>query len=444
MPPPTPPIAGIEWRPPVRQGDLYSAALSGPAIIGVTDGYFEIVPTVWHKEILWAMAQGIHVYGSASIGALRAVELTDFGMKGIGHIYRQFHTGQLTDDDEVALLHGPAEIGYVQLTDAMVNVRATIDSALQLGIVEPAFAARLVSIAKSLFYKDRTYETILKAATEQGLAPQVIRRFASWLPGGQVDQKRIDASEMLQAITAHISSGLIPLKVSYEFSHTFAWEEARRRIETAVTRPVWISDDRGTLTSPICITQGWSDRNPMSRKHFTFFSRTPELRMSNTLMFRLPKSDSNFLTRHRIGEHLVFVRFDDVFQWVNCGGEADEFFAGIHVSDRAICNVEFSSFYIAPQTFEAEFNVGILWPVAILVAEIDPSPQISIKSSLIPRRVNKSVFKARAPGRTAHSASRVITLDAIHIGVGNQCVTQFVGEFTQNRQFGIRIGFSRC
>ena len=233
LPPPTSPIAGIEWRPPVRQGDLYLAALSRPAIIGVADGYFEIMPTVWHKEILWAMAQGIHVYGAASIGALRAAELTEFGMKGIGHIYRQFHTGRLTDDDEVAVLHGPAEIDYVQVTDAMVNVRATIDRALQLGVVEPAFAARLVSIAKSLFYKDRTYEAILKAATEQGLAPELVGRFASWLPGGQVDQKRIDASEMLEAMTAHISSGVIPLKVSYEFSHTFAWEEARRRIEVA-------------------------------------------------------------------------------------------------------------------------------------------------------------------------------------------------------------------
>jgi hypothetical protein len=115
----------------------------------------------------------------------------------------------------------------------MVNVRATIDRALQLGVVEPAFAARLVSIAKSLFYKDRTYEAILKAATEQGLAPELVGRFASWLPGGKVDQKRIDASEMLEAMTAQISSGVIPLKVSYEFSHTFAWEEARRRIEAA-------------------------------------------------------------------------------------------------------------------------------------------------------------------------------------------------------------------
>lgn len=229
-------IAGLDWRPPVRQGDLYLAALSGPAIIGVIDGYFERVPTVWHKEILWAMSQGIHVYGSASIGALRAAELADFGMKGIGHVYRQYRTGELTDDDDVAVLHGPAELNYVQVTEAMVNVHATIDRALRLGVVDPTIAAALVPIAKSLFYKDRTYEAILKAATEQGLAPGELRRFASWLPNGQVDQKRMDAVEMLQAIAAHLATGVRPLEVSYEFAHTFAWEEARRRIETARDR----------------------------------------------------------------------------------------------------------------------------------------------------------------------------------------------------------------
>jgi hypothetical protein len=235
LPPPVRPrVAGLDWRPPVRQGDLYLAALQGPAIIGVIDGYFELVPTVWHKEILWAMARGVHVYGASSIGALRAAELADFGMKGIGHIYRQFRTGRLMDDDEVAILHGPAEVDYVQVTEAMVNVRATIDRAFQLGVVGPAVAAALVQIAKSLFYKDRTYEAILKTATENGLAPEALRRFARWLPRGQVDQKRIDSGEMLQVIIAHLAGGVTPLEVSYQFAHTFAWEEARRRTEIAL------------------------------------------------------------------------------------------------------------------------------------------------------------------------------------------------------------------
>jgi len=44
-------------------------------VIGVIDGYLRWA-TVWHKEILWAMAEGIHVFGAASIGALRAADST--------------------------------------------------------------------------------------------------------------------------------------------------------------------------------------------------------------------------------------------------------------------------------------------------------------------------------------------------------------------------------
>jgi hypothetical protein len=224
-------IPGLEWRPPVRQGDLYLAALSRPALIGLIDGYFESVPTVWHKEILWAMDQGIHVYGAASIGALRAAELADFGMKGIGHIYRQFRTAAWRDDDEVAVLHGPGDIDFVQVTEAMVNVRATIDRAITDGIVEPRVASVLLRIAKSLFYKDRTYEVILGAAAAAGLAQSAIERFGIWLQEGRVDQKRFDALEMVGAMADHLRSGVEPMRISYEFAHTFAWEEARQRSE---------------------------------------------------------------------------------------------------------------------------------------------------------------------------------------------------------------------
>jgi len=228
-----PSVAGLEWRPPLCRGDLYLAALDHPSFIGVVDGFFETVPTVWHKEILWAMAQGIHVYGAASIGALRAAELANFGMIGIGHVYREFRSGGLSDDDEVAVLHGPAEVDYVPVTEAMVNVRSTIDCALQSGIVEPNVAAVLVSAAKSLFYKDRTYELILKLAAERGLASEKIERFAEWLSHGKIDQKRIDAEEMVSAILGHMRTNSTPFEAAYQFAHTFAWEEARQMIERA-------------------------------------------------------------------------------------------------------------------------------------------------------------------------------------------------------------------
>jgi hypothetical protein len=219
---------GIEWRPPVRQGDLYRAALTGPAAIGVIDGYFEVVPTVWHKEILWAMAQGIHVFGAASIGALRAAELDVFGMRGIGRIYEAYRDGIIEDDDEVAVLHGPEELGYPPLTEAMVNIRASLDAALQCGVVGHEVAERLTEIAKSLFYKERTYDAVLRAAADCGLSTATLRAFPEWFPTGRIDQKRRDAEAMLDAIRAHLAAGVPPLKVSYTLANTVAWETARR------------------------------------------------------------------------------------------------------------------------------------------------------------------------------------------------------------------------
>jgi hypothetical protein len=63
------------YMPPVRQGDVYRVVTRlRPDAIGIVDGYFAHVPSVWHKEILYALAEGVPVYGSASMGALRAAE----------------------------------------------------------------------------------------------------------------------------------------------------------------------------------------------------------------------------------------------------------------------------------------------------------------------------------------------------------------------------------
>ena len=121
--------------PPARQGDVYRAAQMRPAAIGIIDGYFEGVPSVWHKEILWALSRGIPVYGSASIGALRAAEMQSCGMIGVGEIFSAYHDGVLEADDEVALLHGPAEAGFLGLTEPLVNVRATCRAAIADGAV---------------------------------------------------------------------------------------------------------------------------------------------------------------------------------------------------------------------------------------------------------------------------------------------------------------------
>jgi hypothetical protein len=218
----------LEWRPPVKQGDVYEAGLARPAIIGIIDGYFEVTPTVWHKEILWAMTQGIHVYGGASIGALRAAELNTFGMVGIGRIFEAYRDGILTDDDEVAVLHGPEELGYPAVTEAMVNLRATLDKAAAEGALESWLVVRLTEIGKTVFYKKRSWDAILRVANLRGLPPPSLTGLAAWLPTGQIDQKKADALEMIAAIRAHLACSVTPFVVSYRFADTGYHEAAMR------------------------------------------------------------------------------------------------------------------------------------------------------------------------------------------------------------------------
>jgi hypothetical protein len=222
-------ILDAEYLPPAAIGDVYKAAQKRPWAIGIIDGFFETTPSVWHKEVLWAMAQGIHVFGASSMGALRAAELAAFGMVGVGAIFEAYRDGLIEDDDEVAVVHGPPELGYVQLSEAMVNIRATIKKAVAAGVISAATATALIEIAKSLYYKRRSYSSLLSDASTRRLPSDELAGLKAWLPENQVNQKRLDAIAMLQAIGEARAAAIAPKPVSYVFEHTTLWELVRQQ-----------------------------------------------------------------------------------------------------------------------------------------------------------------------------------------------------------------------
>jgi hypothetical protein len=158
-----------QYLPPVAQGDVLRVLGTRPRAIGIVDGYFDVVPAVWHKEILLALEAGVHVFGAASMGALRAAELDAFGMKGVGQIYRAYASGRITDDDEVAIAHGPPEDGYRELSDALVNIRDRCASAAKAEVISKRAADRFVAIAKALFYPERRWPRIFENARADGI-----------------------------------------------------------------------------------------------------------------------------------------------------------------------------------------------------------------------------------------------------------------------------------
>lgn len=184
----------FERLPPAAVGDMLRLAERAPGTVVLVDGVFGTQLSVWHKEVLVLLARGWRVIGAASMGALRAAELHPYGMIGVGHIFRAYASGRITADDEVAVIHAPAELGAVPLNLAQVDVRATLVGAVRAGVLPVADARLLRAVSAAIFYRDRRWETVIAAGREAGLE---LVAFKAWVPGGAVGLKRADALEAL-------------------------------------------------------------------------------------------------------------------------------------------------------------------------------------------------------------------------------------------------------
>ncbi|MDO8954573.1 MAG: TfuA-like protein [Gammaproteobacteria bacterium] len=189
------------YLPPVKCGDILHSIRLKPRAVVIIDGLYERTAAVWHKEILFAMEQGILVVGAASMGALRAAELHAYNMIGLGKIFLDYKNVLISDDDEVAILHAPDNLGYANLTEAMVNIRATLKKAEVDGLMSLMDSKIICEAAKSLFYQERTFKKAIEVAINNGLDNQMADRFQDWLKkDNYVDQKRLDAIEALKFI----------------------------------------------------------------------------------------------------------------------------------------------------------------------------------------------------------------------------------------------------
>jgi hypothetical protein len=195
-------ILDVIYLPPVEQGGVVTAVESiKPDCIAIIDGVFLQDLSVWHKEILYALGKGISVWGAASMGALRAVELESLGMRGVGWIFKQFMTGTLTDDDEVVLTHASAEFEYKKLSEPLVNIRATLAWAVEHQMLSNSQREHILAIAKSMYFRDRTLASLLEVLSTIGDGdPQLISVLRDIFANHYVDIKKEDAKLLLQEI----------------------------------------------------------------------------------------------------------------------------------------------------------------------------------------------------------------------------------------------------
>lgn len=94
--------SNFDFSGPVGRGQLLNDIKAGYHIIGIIDGVFHSQLAVSPSEIMDCLRNGISVFGSSSMGALRAAEIDVYGMIGVGSIYEFVKYDKNFEDDFLA------------------------------------------------------------------------------------------------------------------------------------------------------------------------------------------------------------------------------------------------------------------------------------------------------------------------------------------------------
>lgn len=193
-------ILDADYRDPAKKGDflMLSRDSDEKKYVGFVDGVFlhDYPPSpieVYHL----ATRKNIELIGASSLGALRAVELEKFGMKGIGKIFQLYKNGIINADDEVAVTF--ARDNNILQSEAMIDIRFNLFLAYKKGIITNQTKKRFAKIAKNIYFPFRNYEDIIKLSQQQ--FPSIyneLESFRSYILKNRDSLKARDAIKLLK------------------------------------------------------------------------------------------------------------------------------------------------------------------------------------------------------------------------------------------------------
>jgi len=193
-------ILDADYRDPAKKGDFLRLSLTSDEkkYVGFIDGVFlhDYPPSpieVYHL----ATRKNIELIGASSLGALRAVELEKFGMKGIGKIFQLFKKGILNADDEVAVTF--VRDKNILQSEALIDIRFNLFLAYKKGIITKQTKKRFVKIAKHVYFPFRNYDDIIRLTQEQ--FPSIhdeLENFRDYIVKNRDSLKARDAIKLLK------------------------------------------------------------------------------------------------------------------------------------------------------------------------------------------------------------------------------------------------------
>ena len=188
----------VVYKRPIKRGDLSHDIKENPDIIAIIDGVFHQNSAVGHREILSVIKKGVKVYGSSSMGALRASELDVLGMEGIGYCYNEYASGNVTSDDDVAVMLDSETLEALSVP--LISMNYVFTNAVAENIITKEEKDELIKITKETYYPKRNYAQTLSQSSLDADKKGKLIDFSRT----SKDIKKEDAKELLNHIKSVI------------------------------------------------------------------------------------------------------------------------------------------------------------------------------------------------------------------------------------------------
>ena len=195
------PIA--DWQKPVCRGDLLKDIQEGYQIIGLIDGEFSQNLAVSPSEIMDALRCGLTVFGSSSMGALRAAELDDYGMIGVGEIYKFIKKAEPFKDDYLGqIFYEGSQVVIMPFIDFFFATKNLVNRQK----LNKKIADQLIDLYASLHFSERNFLSLKSLVQRKSFKNKesLIHAIALIEKKG-IRQKKEDAMELIKSVRAHLA-----------------------------------------------------------------------------------------------------------------------------------------------------------------------------------------------------------------------------------------------
>jgi len=124
-------------------------------------------------------------------------------MIGLGQVSEWFRDAVVHGDDEVALIHMPAQGDFTPLSEPLVNIRATLLQAVAQAMLTPDDYAQIVGRIKATHFTKRSFDHMDADPLIDSWPSARKEALRQWVRDNRVDIKRIDAVAALQMCADH-------------------------------------------------------------------------------------------------------------------------------------------------------------------------------------------------------------------------------------------------